>query len=90
MRCAFGDDARLRGRSFRHLTVTNSPGAFSLPARMETREGEVDGTPMKATGILANGPVSSIMPDKAAIESCVKSKLSGDLLEDSTSFSRRP
>ena len=65
------------------LTVTDSSGGFSLPARMETREGEVDGTPMKATGILANGPVSTIMPDKAAIETCVKSKLSGDLLEDS-------
>ena len=37
---------------------------------------------IKATGILANGKVSSMMPDKAAIEACVKSKLSGDLLED--------
>lgn len=65
------------------LTVTDSSGAFSLPASMETREGEVDGTPMKATGILASGPVSTMMPDKAAIETCVKSKLSGDLLADS-------
>jgi hypothetical protein len=65
------------------LTVTDSSGTFSLPARMETREGEVDGTPMKATGILANGPVAAMMPDKAAIEACVRSKLSGDLLEDS-------
>lgn len=65
------------------LTVTEPSGSFSLPARMETREGEVDGTPMKATGILANGKVSSVMPDKTAIEACVKSKLSGDLLEDS-------
>jgi hypothetical protein len=64
------------------LTVTDSTGAFSLPARMETREGEVDGVPAKATGILANGPVSTIMPDKAAIEACVKSKLSGELLAD--------
>jgi len=65
------------------LTVTDSSGVFSLPARMETREGDVDGTPTKATGILANGPVSTMMPDKAAIEACVKSKLSGDLLADS-------
>jgi hypothetical protein len=65
------------------LTVTDSSGAFSLPARMETRAGEVDGTPTKATGILANGPVSTMMPDKAAIEACVRSKLSGDLLADS-------
>lgn len=64
------------------LTVTESSGAFSLPARMETREGEVDGTPAKAMGILANGPVSMMMPDKEAIEACVKSKLSGDLLAD--------
>jgi hypothetical protein len=65
------------------LTVTDSSGAFSLPASMEKREGDVDGTPIKATGILANGPVSILMPDKAAIEACVKSKLSGDLLQDS-------
>ena len=64
------------------LTVTDSSGAFSLPASMEKREGDVDGTPTKATGILANGPVSILMPDKAAIEACVKSKLSGDLLQD--------
>ncbi len=64
------------------LTVTDSSGAFSLPATMETREGDVDGTPTKATGILANGAVSTMMPDKAAIEACVKSKLSGDLLDD--------
>src|SRR5262249_43476677 len=64
------------------LTVTDTSGAFSLPARMETRQGDVDGTPTKATGILANGPVSIRMPDKAAIEACVSSKLSGELLAD--------
>ena len=65
------------------LTVTESSGAFSLPARKETREGEVDGQSIKATGILANGPVTTMMPDKAAIEACVRSKLSGELLQDS-------
>lgn len=64
------------------LTVTDASGAFSLPASMETREGEVDGTPVKVTGILANGPVSTKMPDKAAIEACVKGKLSGEMLAD--------
>lgn len=65
------------------LTLTDSSGAFSLPATMQTREGEVDGESTKATGILANGPVSTMMPAKAAIEACVRSKLSGDLLQDS-------
>jgi hypothetical protein len=64
------------------LTVTDASGAFSLPATMETREGEVDGESIKATGILANGPVTTVMPDKAAIEACVSSKLSGELLAD--------
>ncbi len=65
------------------LTVTESWGAFSLPAKMETREGEIDGEIMKTTGILANGSVTSKMPDKASIEACVKSKLSGELIKDS-------
>lgn len=64
------------------LTVTDASGTFSLPASMETREGEVDGTSAKATGILANGTVSTMMPDKPAIEACVSSKLSGELLAD--------
>jgi hypothetical protein len=70
-----GDDAGT-------LSVTDASGAFSLPARLEKREGEVDGETIKATGILANGKISTLMPDKAAIEACVRAKLSGDLLED--------
>ncbi len=64
------------------LTVTESSGTFSLPASLERRESEVDGELIKATGIRANGAVSTIMPDKAAIEECIKSKVSGELLED--------
>ncbi len=65
------------------LTVTEASGTFSLPASLERREGEVDGELIKATGIRASGAVSTIMPDKAAIEACIKSKVSGELLEDS-------
>ena len=64
------------------LTVTGPSGAYSLPASLERRESEVDGELVKATGIRANGAVSTIMPDKAAIEACIKSKVSGELLED--------
>lgn len=64
------------------LTVTESSGTFSLPASLERRESEVDGELIKAKGIRANGAVSTIMPDKAAIEECIKSKVSGELLED--------
>ena len=64
------------------LTVTEPSGAYSLPASLERRESEVDGELIKATGIRANGAVSTIMPDKAAIEECIKSKVSGELLED--------
>ena len=64
------------------LTVTESSGTFSLSASLERREREVDGELIKATGIRANGAVSTIMPNKAAIEECIKSKVSGELLKD--------
>lgn len=65
------------------LTVKDSFGEMSLPARKETREGQGDdGTKMTATGIAAFGLVSAIMPDKAAIEACVNDKLPPDQLQD--------
>lgn len=65
------------------LTVKDSFGEMSLPARKETREGQGDdGTKMTATGIAAFGLVSAVMPDKAAIEACVNDKLPPDQLQD--------
>ena len=66
------------------LTITAPFGEMSLPASMEHREGtDEQGKPLSATGIRASGPASVIMPEKAAIESCVKGKLPPDQLTDS-------
>lgn len=64
------------------MTVTDSSGAFSLPASLERRKSEVDGKLIKAMGIRADGAVSTIMPDKATVEECIKGKVSTDLLAD--------
>jgi hypothetical protein len=51
---------------------------------MESREGtDENGEPLSATGIRAFGPATVQMPDKAAIEACVRGKLSPDQLADS-------
>jgi hypothetical protein len=66
------------------LTVTGAFGEMSLPATKEHREGtDEKGQPISATGIRASGPATVAMPEKAAIESCVKGKLPPDQLSDS-------
>jgi len=66
------------------LTITAPFGEIALPAAKEDREGtDANGQPLTATGILASGPATVQMPDKAAIESCVKGKLQPDQLVDS-------
>jgi hypothetical protein len=66
------------------LTVKDAFGEMSLPASKEAREGKTDaGETYTATGIRAFGQVAALMPDKAAIEACVKGKLSGEMLQDS-------
>jgi hypothetical protein len=66
------------------LTITAPFGEIALPAAKEDREGtDGNGQPLTATGILASGPATVQMPDKAAIESCVKGKLQPDELRDS-------
>jgi hypothetical protein len=66
------------------LTITAPFGEMSLPATKEVREGtDEKGQPISATGIRAAGPAKVQMPDKAAIESCVKGKLPPDQLTDS-------
>lgn len=66
------------------LTITAPFGTMSLPATLESREGTDEaGQPLSATGIRAAGPATVQMPDKAAIEACVKGKLSAEQLADS-------
>jgi hypothetical protein len=66
------------------LTITAPFGEMSLPATKEDREGtDEKGQPISATGIRASGPATVQMPEKAAIESCVKGKLPPDQLADS-------
>jgi hypothetical protein len=65
------------------LTVKAASGDMTLPATKETREGtDEDGKSYSVVGITASGETMSLMPDKAAIESCVKGKLSPDQLAD--------
>ncbi len=66
------------------LTITAPFGTMSLPATKQSREGtDETGAPLSATGIRAAGPATVLMPDKAAIEACVKGKLPPDQLADS-------
>lgn len=66
------------------LTITAPFGEMSLPATKEDREGtDEKGQPLSATGIRAAGPATVQMPDKSAIESCVKGNLPPDQLADS-------
>jgi hypothetical protein len=57
------------------LDVQAPFGEMSLPATKEEREDIEDGEKITATGIRAFGPATVTMPDKAAIEACVKGKL---------------
>ena len=66
------------------LTIKAPFGEMSLPATMESRQGtDENGAPLSATGIRAAGPATVQMPDKAAIEACVRGKLPPDQLADS-------
>ena len=65
------------------LTITALFGAIVLPAARENREGaDETGQPLSATGILASGPATVQMPDKSAIEACVRGRLPSDQLAD--------
>ena len=62
------------GGSSGTLKVTGSFGEMTLPATREEREGDVDGTEVKATGIRAFGAASVLMPDSAALDACIASR----------------
>jgi hypothetical protein len=66
------------------LTITAPFGNISFAATKEVRQGSDEkGKPISAAGILGGGPATVRMPEKAAIESCVKKKLQPDQLADS-------
>lgn len=65
------------------LTVKSASGDMALPASKEIKEGKNDaGEAYTVTGIRAFGETMAVMPDKAAIEACVKGKTSPDQLAD--------
>ena len=66
------------------LRVTGSFGDMSLPAGKKQREGvNSDGDKISATVIWGAADIPVIVPDKAAIEACVKGKLPPDQVRDS-------
>ena len=66
------------------MTVGGSFGEMSLPAARKQREGaNTDGDTVTASEIWGSGDVSLIVPDKRAIESCVKAKLTPEQATDS-------
>jgi len=66
------------------MTITGSFGDMSLPAAKKQREAaNEEGHKVSATEIWASGEVPLIVPDKAAIEACIKGKLPPDQVTDS-------
>jgi hypothetical protein len=73
------------------LVVKAPFGEVSLPATKSEREGvDENGEKITATGIRAFGPANVLMPDKAAIESCVTGKLNAEEARTMTSSTARP
>lgn len=68
-----------RGR----LTLKSASEEMVLPATKTTKDGKNDsGETYTVTGIRASGDTMALMPDKAAIEACVKGKLKPEQLTD--------
>jgi hypothetical protein len=66
------------------LKVTGSYGDMSVPAAKNVREGaDEDGNKITATNIWGSGDVTLVMPDEAAIEACVRQKLTPEQMADS-------
>ena len=66
------------------MTIGGSFGEMRLPAARKQREGaNGDGEQVTANEIWASGEVPLIVPDKEAIESCVKGKLTPEQTTDS-------
>ena len=69
------------------LKLKASFGEIDLPATMETREREIEGMQLKATGIRAIGSATVIMPDRGAIETCIAAKTKPEQVGDEDIFS---
>jgi hypothetical protein len=66
------------------LKVTGSYGDMSLPAAKNVREGtDEDGNKITAINIWGSGDMTLVMPDEAAIEACVRQKLTPEQTADS-------
>jgi hypothetical protein len=66
------------------LKVTGSYGDMSLPAAKNVREGtDEDGNKITAINIWGSGDITLVMPDEAAIEACVRQKLTPEQTADS-------
>jgi len=68
------------------LKLNASFGEMELRATLATREAEVDGMQLKATGIRAFGPATVAMPDRAAIEACIAAKTKPNQIGDTDIF----
>lgn len=64
------------------LKIGGSFGDMNLPAGKRSRHSVVAGETIDATQIWGGAEVPLIVPDKAAIEACVKGKLSPDQIKD--------
>lgn len=67
----------------RTLKITGAFGEMTLPAAKKAREaGSADGGKINAMEIWASAEASLVVPEKAAIEACIKSKLPPDQAAD--------
>ncbi len=64
------------------LKIGGSFGEMSFPAAKRSRQSVVAGETINATQIWGGAEVPLVMPDKAAIEACVKGKLSPEQVTD--------
>jgi hypothetical protein len=66
------------------MTISGAFGDMKLPAAKKQREGvNADGNTVMATEIWASDEIPVTAPDKAAIESCIRTKLPPDQVTDS-------
>jgi hypothetical protein len=65
------------------ITISGAFGDMSLPASMKERENtSEDGETVRATQFWGGGEIPIVVPDKAAIEACVKKRLPPDQVTD--------
>ena len=71
------------GESSGTLKISGTFGDITLPAGMRNRESILsDGEKINATQVWGGAEIAIVVPDKAAIESCLKGKLPPDQVTD--------